>query len=545
MPLGLDFPNDSVQSQSDVQFPLSTNIFEASINNGVHGMLDGPVDLLKSTYNHFVTPHMTENEWKASPSFREELSFPNGVSQGTAEDSANDFDKKRLDQEILNNTETIERGGEIPHFAGEAVGTILGFVPYTVGGTVLGTIKGVGSIFKVGETVNNAIRDSELISSGVVKSIIGRTAGGALEGTAIASTPALLNYASQEEYGYNPKFTEVLQNIGIGGILGAGFRNVFGFNKLPDPLAERVTPESPISPDAHEQAIRTATDQLENGYTPRVDPILTIGQFKVTEVENKKAQQLSETVNAIKQNDITQQTLAKKLNVSFIKIKSKSGVKESLRKAVKLYKKPELNIDDIVDQSSSEINEALTLHDLVQNDISTPEGVKVFLKNKKLDDYSKAMTYISKSIKKTPENAQLLAITSNTIKRLNNMTKLTKLSSIDINDLPKFSGDEEDAKDIVSNLGFLIRGELTDQVPSQLSAKDIEESKKKTQSVNNLFSHPYINEKEALPESADIEESVPKSVSDNIKETHSLMDEQFEKFKQSAKGFIDCETKNG
>lgn len=545
MPLGLDFPNDWTQQQSDVQFPLSTNIVEAGLKSGVTGMIDAPVDLLKSAYNYAVTPQLSNEQWKSSPYFREGLSFPNGVSQGTAENAANDFDKERLDQEKLQNTETISRGGEVPHFLAETAGTMIGFAPYVIAGSALSAIDGISSIFKVGETVNDAIKSSDLISSSIAKNVIGRTAGGALEGAAITSVPTLFNYMSNKQYGYNPKFTEVLQNIGMGALLGGGFRNAFGFDKLPDTLANRVTPESPITPDSHEQAIRTATTQLDNGYTPDVQPIINIGRFKSIELQNNRASEILSNINNIRDDSSSKQSFSKHLNVSFSKISKSTGLKDALKIAIKSYKKPEININDLVDKDTNDVETGLIYHDLLENNVNTVDGVKQYLKNKRLSDYSQALQYVTRSITKETNNQEILSIVSNTIKRLNNMTVSTKISKLDLDSFKKFDGDEEDAKNIVSNLGFLIKGELSDNSVSEISTNDILESKKQTQSINNLNSHPYVSDDPKPPELDDFKRDLPEETQNDILETHAKLDSDFEKFKQGAFDFIKCEGKNG
>jgi hypothetical protein len=198
--------------------------------------------------SYIDSPFLSAQEWRESPHFRKDLSFPNGVKESVASILAARKDEENARKDVLSRSPSgalafgTRLATDLVVSALDPINLASAFVP------VVSEARFAGMIARHGKTLARGMK-------------------GVVEGAAGAAMvePLVLGASLQEQADYG--MADSLLNVGLGGVLGGGLH--VGVGALADRLAK-------ARPHTREGALRASVGQFAGDREIDVDPVFKV-----------------------------------------------------------------------------------------------------------------------------------------------------------------------------------------------------------------------------------------------------------------------------
>lgn len=300
---GIPIPDNIQQDNLQLETPPTTGLLTGSALNAFQGMVGGLTDLRLRSQTFLTNEldpgnHLTNDEWKTSPWFRDGLKIPDtGINENVAKVKADQFDNNQFIQANLDNMPqgVISEGAkDVSSIAGLALNPI-SLIPGVFASKLLVRFGAAPLLAKL-DDLDIATNESKNLLKAAKLSV--RFGTGVGEGAAFAAPQVSTNIDTAEQFGQNVDMLQQLANVGKAAIFGGAIRGVVGV-KLP------------ISREAHTEALETAINQLGNGKQVNVEPILKAGYEEARNADPI----LNEEERANKTNQLNDQVNEQQTNV--------------------------------------------------------------------------------------------------------------------------------------------------------------------------------------------------------------------------------------
>lgn len=236
------------------------NTFKQSFKDaGAQGL---PAQIYKSARNFsdqyiFNSDILTQDEVKGMQKNRPGVVFPKGVNRNLANDIANDYDSKKVRDELLAHSKPTF-GGKASSFLGSAIGSIVTDPIST--GIAAGAGIATKDVYAIPEMLG--------LERQWIKIALGRAAQGAVEGGAFGLSQAAGQSLEKISSGDTLDGVAALQNIGDSAFLGGLLHPIGG------KFADLLKGNKAFEERAAEDATQSAAQMMANGKDP--DPSLSL-----------------------------------------------------------------------------------------------------------------------------------------------------------------------------------------------------------------------------------------------------------------------------
>lgn len=350
--IGPTLPDSLIVDDNDTFAPAPQTGYwrglQVAAEEGFAGSISGLINTGKAEFDQILNPGriLSEEDYKNSEYYRPDLKVDGPISENVARIRAQARDDSVIRQQQL---AAMPRG--ILSSGTKLAGNLIGFAmnPINIAAT------GAAAFWagKASTTVMAALEESATAAQ-----VAARTAIGAAEGAAIVTPDTLIRYQTEKVLGENPSGLAALVTVGVGAALGGAIHGTFGSIK-------------PITPDSYMKAKETAVNQMKDGKSVNVAPILKDGYRTQRMVENAK----------VEEGDVPRETIERENEDLRNQIAERQ---EKLAFFNEAKKTEDLNI--VVKGREQLVAEEITAAE-EEGRLARPEDITDYTRGNQLDDY--------------------------------------------------------------------------------------------------------------------------------------------------------------